>query len=66
MSCDVRFCFGGSSSAIKGWSLPLAPSAATWRTLVSGLLARQVWCVAQVPHPGCERRFLLREPVPGG
>ena len=25
MSCDARFCFGGSRSAINGWSLPLAP-----------------------------------------
>ena len=25
MSCDARFCFGGSKSAINGWSLPLAP-----------------------------------------
>ena len=25
MSCDARFCFGGSRSAINGWSLPRAP-----------------------------------------
>ena len=41
-----------------------ARGAAPGRALVAGLCVRHVRRITQVPHVGCERRLLPREPVP--